>query len=194
MNYIKKAFLLIAVLLAFISSAQIPVKEEAKNAFLEITKTLMKSDCNKYISYYNDSLKLIGGKDDLYSKKKIRGDAGKICSQIAIDFTNNSDSLYTNYLSNFDVITFSRKEFLDTITPSKVMQMWKHISKTDLFIFKVLEKTPKHYNDNDFLVFGNVTRSSKNIEPPGSITWYFYVLRKTKAGWKIFACPSNPKL
>ncbi len=159
----------------------------------------MNKDCKGYMKYYCDTIKMIGlfgyksnkTGDTIILRKDVRGDTSTICTDLRIDFKGNSDSIYNDYIKHYDVVVFTKKEFTDTATIRLVDNTWKEKGGLLKFILRETERTPKYYTDNDYLVFGGINIGNERERPQGRISWYFYVLRKTHVGWKIFACPSK---
>ncbi|HTB06054.1 MAG TPA: hypothetical protein VK806_03800 [Bacteroidia bacterium] len=197
----KKVVVFIVIISFCSCSAQSPTKEEAKNAFLEIMKTLMKKDCDKFFSYFNDSIKILipmlpssrvrqykpSDLDTILLSGPILKEISEMCGKIKEDFRGNPDTLYTNYINQVDIKVLNEKEFLDTAALRAKDKKWYMDLKDNGFYLRLMGYMPKYYTANDFLVFGNMTKDGDYIKPMGRFGWYVYVLRKTKSGWKIFA-------
>ena len=194
----KKLLLLIILVSSLSCSSQQPTKEEARGAFLEIIKSVMKHNYNQYLGYFNDSLKYLGlpaarrnGSsvpstfDTLFLREDFFRDTVDLHRKMKEDFKGNFDTLYNNYIKLADIKILSKKEFPDTATLRKMDR--KKFVGDEGFVLASIAFFHKYYTDNDFIVFGDATKSGESVNPMGREDWYFYVLRKTKSGWKIFA-------
>lgn len=182
----KKICFLIVFLSTIISSAQTPTKEEAKQAFLEIMKTLMKNDCHAWLNYFNDTIKIISPFDTVISSNAIKNNEENICSKIKQDFEGNYDTMWEQYINQVELVVYNRAEFSDTSTLMKYRYKSDLMGMQNKFILGCLVSAPKYYTDEDFLVLGYIAKNKDFVKPMGRDGWYYYVLRKTKLGWKIF--------
>lgn len=156
-------------------------KEGARSFFTSVVKTYFDKDCDKFYSFFGDSVTIISpAGTGIYSTKGM-DEGRKACDKFG-QFTEGLNSLQ-QYLEDYKIIVLDRSEF----TAGNNDSILKAISAEQTgngFVYEILQEQDILYTDCDFLVFGNIHQSDSNKNLSHGLFWM--IVRKTKNGWRIF--------
>ena len=179
----KRIFIVLILFSSIFLNAQTD-KDKAKTAFMEIIECYFMKDCNKFYSYVGDSIAHFG--DHFITTKKMIVKK-ELCNKFdtIIKKTINKK----NYLEKYHIDVFSYKEF-STITPKSINDyMIENQYSSGSGALSAVNVHKKLYNENDFLVIGDLPAIKKYENTIG--TSYIFVLRKTARGFKIIGSASK---
>jgi hypothetical protein len=156
-------------------------KEKADGFFRVVVKTYFDRDCDRFYSFFYDSVAIISpnGVGVYSTKEKIK--TRKACSKFK-EFTEGFDSL-DDYLNHYQIIVLDKKEF--TSKSNDTIKRKISAEETDnLLVYEVLQEFGNNFTDSDYLVFGNIRKTDKSKSIENGVFWM--IVRKTQDGWKIF--------
>ena len=157
--------------------SQEPTKKEAEAAFKEIIKCYYTKDCDKIYEFFNDSITIINLAKDTLIRSDIVVKRRKICGKF--DRIISKTQTFENYLEKYSIKVLSYNEY--TIMPRDSFNKFLEQKSSGIDYLSHLNKFHKYYKKNDFYVIGDIPKQEDLfIHGP-----YFYMLRKTKSGWKI---------
>jgi hypothetical protein len=176
--------ILLLLSVSAIGSAQ-DNKEGAKSFFKTIVKTYFDKDCDKYYSLFNDTISIVSPYGQEIFAKNIIDTERKTCDKFE-QFTEGLNS-FQQYADEYRFVVLNKKEFTSRNDDSVINQIAAE-NTNNILVYEILEEYNRYYTDQDFLVFGNIhkTNSAKNI----SKGLFWFIVRKTKQGWKIFGTKS----
>ena len=176
----KKFLLSLIVILLSCKADKPATKEGAIEAFKEIIKTYYDKDCEKYLSFWADSVSTLNKDTNLkFPSSLLTGGKKSKCTHF--DKVTETTKTYENYLKNYSIEAVSYSEFKFGNRDS-LLRKWDAIKKSNggwtLMYISIFNK---YYGPNDVLVIGDVPKgSSEYMYGP-----FLYLLRKTNDGWKI---------
>jgi hypothetical protein len=176
----KKIILTVLIGISFQTSfGQTKEKDEAANVFKEIVKCYYTKDCDKFYSYFNDSITFINLTIDTLLSSKPIIEMRKICGKF--DKIIAKTLTFENYLDNYTIEVLSYEDY--STSDRKSLAKYVHPNADGGFGLAYINAHHKYYTKNDFFVMGDIpTKTDQYIGAP-----FFLVLRKTNQGWKIFA-------
>ncbi len=154
-------------------------KTEAINAFEEIIKCYYDKDCNKYYSFWADSVSTLNKDTNFkYPSSRLISNKKSNCSHF--NQVIKETKTYENYLANFDIEAVTYSEFKNQ-DRKKLVEKYEAKKSNAGWTLGFITLFNKYYMPNDVLVIGDIPKDgSKYIGLP-----YVYLLRKTNKGWKI---------
>lgn len=167
-----KNIILNSIIFAFSVSNSWSQKEPAIEFAQEVVKTILANDCDKYPSFYNDTIVLLQQKE-LLIKDSVINNLKAICQ-----FSIKSKVVdYEYYLENFQIEILSNEE------------LKKHPIYT---VFSELVNANPYYklSENDYLYFGFIHKSGNYndfiLNDP-----FFFVFRQIGDSFKIIVLADN---
>jgi hypothetical protein len=158
-------------------------KEEAANAFKEIVKCYYNKDCNKYSSFFGDSISVLNFTIDTLLSTNHVINPTKVCEQF--DKVIAKTLTYENYLQNYSIEVLSYEEY--STKDKKTLGKYIHKLANGGFCLAYINAHNKYYRKNDYYVMGDIPKNNDNYLPSP----YYLMLRKTKTGWKISGISLN---
>lgn len=185
----KKIMIIFFAFLQLSSFSQKTDRDNAKAAFMEIIECYFKKDCNKFYSYFGDSVTFFGSYFITTKKMLVKKD---ICTKF--DSIIQKTKTKENYLEKYDIDVFSYKDF-STATPKFINDYMIDAGdggSVGSIVLSSVNYNKKIYSENDFLIIGDMPTIKKYENRISSR--YILMLRKTAKGWKIVGLtnPLNP--
>ncbi len=179
MTQLFKIFIFINLISLFGNSDKLEATEFAK----QIVKTYFDKNCKANLNLWNDSIRIfILDSDTIISSKQLFNDTTSFCERFVSKKRFDKSYTYENYLNDYDIRIYSKKEFTDT----EVMKKNDEDETLAGTFFLLKDK----FKDNDFLFIGNHRKDGSTNSIDKKIShWrsWILVLSKTQKGWKIIA-------
>lgn len=153
-------------------------KEEAIDTFKEIVKCYYEKDCNKYLSFFDDSISVLNKEtDNIFPVSFLTNK--KPCSNFDRSITKTKS--YQNYLENYTIDAVTYTEFT-TSDRRTLLKKYSNPESNGGFVLAYISLLHKYYHSKDVLVIGDIPKNTgaKHVDYP-----YIYLLRKTNKGWRI---------
>lgn len=181
----KQVFYIVTLILTPCQGNCQSVKEEAGAFFKSVVKTCFDRDCDRFYSCMADSAAVISANGvGVYSTKSMV-ETRKACSKFE-EWTEGLAS-FQDYLDHYKIVVLSRKEF--TSKNNETIKRKITAEGTDnLFVYEILQAYGNNFTNADYLVLGNIRKTSENKIMKAGLFWM--VIRKTKQGWKIYGTKS----
>ena len=174
----KKITIIFLVILHLSGFSQKTDRDKAKDVFIEIVECYFKKDCNKFYSYFGDSVTNFGNHFISTKKMTVKKD---LCIKFdtIIKKTINKEI----YLEKYNIDVFSYKEFSSATQKFLNDYMIENQYSSGVAALSSMKVNKKLYSESDYLVIGDIPKIKKYENAIGSR--YIFVLRKTAMGWKI---------
>ena len=163
------------------------LKIEAKKEFYKIFDLYKKANCDSLISKLADSIIFINLPIDTILKTSNVIDTSFYCTRAFKRF--NSNQTAEDHKKYYNLYTFTVK---DLISLKGKNLMWdstlQHLSSDTKMALSFLSFKSHRFNSNDIFITGIEPKNKDNHNNNlGRLGYYFFVLSKSKNGWKIKA-------
>jgi len=179
------SFALILIVSSSVTAQTTDRRQEAADAFVEIVKTYLAHDADRFMTLFGDSLKVINSYVDTVVGRDWLPPVEHFRTKIVKWAREAGDSTIEGYLAHHDIRVFTRDQYTlrgEDGRPGYMDTSLFQRHANAYILFAWLAAYPGGLTDDDYLVLGDVpVRDNQR----GGGRAYQMILRWSPEGWKI---------